>query len=240
MKAAIMQPYFLPYIGYFQLFNAVDKFVIYDDVNFISRGWVNRNKILLNGNDHTITIPLVKASQNKKINEIEIVPDDKWKNKLHATIKHAYSKAPFYQRICPLLEEILHFDSTNLSYFLLNSIQRIGDYLSIETELIKSSSFFDNQELKGQTRILDIAKKLGSKHYINPIGGRDLYDFNYFRNSGIQLSFIQSNQISYNQPTKPLIPNLSILDVLMYNEKNNVKTMLDKYILLNSPNEIIQ
>ena len=104
MKIAIMQPYFFPYLGYWQLMNIVDKFVIYDDVNYIKRGWINRNRILVEGKPFYIHVPVMKASQNKIINEMEVFVDSSLRKKELKTIELAYKKAPFFDSVYPLIK----------------------------------------------------------------------------------------------------------------------------------------
>ncbi len=178
MKLAIMQPYFLPYIGYFQLINAVDKFVIYDDVNYIKRGWVNRNNILLNGKSFQINLLVTGASQNKKINTIEISSNQK---KLIKTIENVYKKAPFYCEVFPLFQKIMDFNDHNLGKFLSNSIFELCNYIDINTEIIIASSINKNNNLKGQDKIIHICELLGTDYYLNSVGGMTLYDKDEFK-----------------------------------------------------------
>ena len=130
MKLAIMQPYIFPYIGYFQLIKAVDKFVLYDDVNFINRGWINRNRILVNGQDSMFTIPLKDASQNKLINEIDVNWDNNWKGKFLKTIEQAYKKAPFYEKILPIIEKTIEVQEVQFNKIIENNLRLICEYLS--------------------------------------------------------------------------------------------------------------
>lgn len=232
MKIGIMQPYFLPYIGYWQLINAVDKYVIYDDVNFINRGWINRNRILLNGKDKMITLSLREASQNKLIKEIELANNEKEKIKLLKTISQSYRKAPFYNLVYPLIEEILNFKELNLGKFLENSIKKIAEYLEINTTILISSEIEKDNMLKGKDKILDICKRLGATKYYNAIGGQELYSYEEFKKNGIELNFLKTNEISYIQYKNSFIPNLSILDVMMFNSKDEIKNILENYILL--------
>ncbi|MFT5214586.1 MAG: hypothetical protein ACI9WV_002317, partial [Patiriisocius sp.] len=139
MKIAIMQPYLFPYIGYFQMINAVDHFVFYDDVNFINRGWINRNRILVNGKDTFITVPLIKASQNKKINEINLFFDEKMKKKMILTIELAYKKAPYYNQVIEIIKKIVNADISNIGEYAANSIITLCNYLKIETSFSYSS-----------------------------------------------------------------------------------------------------
>ncbi len=229
-----MQPYFMPYIGYFQLINAVDKFVIYDDVNYINRGWVNRNQVLINGNPSMITVPLKESSQNKLINEIEVSSDVKWKQKMLKTIELSYKKAPFFSEFFSVFEKILNSDYSTISQLNFASIQLVCEYLEIHRNVDLSSSLYNNQHLSGQERILDICIKERANHYINPIGGIELYDKAYFNLSGVNINFLKSNPIEYCQTNNRtnFVQNLSMLDVLMNNGKSEIKIFLSNYNLI--------
>ena len=230
-KIAIMQPYFFPYIGYWQLISAVDIFVLYDDVNYIKKGWINRNNILLNKSKHLITIPLLNVSQNKHINECIISDDDKIINNIIKTINLAYRKAPYYNLVFPTLEKIIKTKGS-ISDLVLKSVLWIKEYLNIDTEIILSSSIDKNNELKGQDKIIEIVKKLNGNHYINAIGGQELYDKEIFNNNEIKLNFIKMKEIKYKQFNNEFVPNLSFIDVLMFNSPEEIKRMLNDYELI--------
>ena len=232
MKLAIMQPYIFPYIGYFQLINAVDKFVIYDDVNFINRGWINRNRILVNGKDSLFTIPLKDASQNKLINEIEVNWDAAWKNKFLKTIEQSYKKAPFYKEGLDIIEKTLNIEALNSSSVIFNNLKVICEYLDIKTELVKSSAIYQNADLKAQERILDICLQEKANHYINPIGGLALYDKSFFEAKGLKLNFIKAKPVVYPQLKNEFVPWLSMIDVLMFNSKETIQAFLQEYELV--------
>jgi len=232
MKVAIMQPYFFPYIGYFQLINIVDVFVVFDDVNYIKKGWINRNRILINGESSLFSLSLQKASQNKLINEIFIYNDTDNKNKLVKKIKHAYAKAPYFKSIFPLLEEIILYDENNFTIYVKNSIEKIKDFLDIDTKLLFSSEIDKNNELKGQEKIIDICKNIGADNYINPIGRIELYSKQEFKKNSIKLNFIKSKNIKYKQFDNEFVPQLSIIDLLMFNSKEEIKGFLERYELL--------
>ncbi len=223
---AIMQPYFLPYIGYFQLMAAVDKFIVFDDVNFINRGWINRNRLLLNGDAHMFTVPLRSASQNRLICEIELADEYGWQEKLLRTIRQAYGRAPFYAQVSVLLESLLNYPSIRLDEFLLNSLREIVRYLSLEVKIVSTSRIYNNAHLKGQERILDICRQERADVYINPIGGVNLYDRTSFSNQDLSLYFLRSRPISYSQGKGDHVPWLSIMDVLMFNEPAAVRRLL--------------
>jgi len=229
MKLAIMQPYFMPYVGYIQLLNHVDKFVIYDDVNYINKGWINRNRFLLNGNPHLFTIPLIKASQNKLINEIDINNSMVWQTKLLKTVELAYKKAPFYEQGINFFEHTISDKTVNISNFIYNNLEALKDLLSINTEIVKSSSLYNNKNLSGPARILDICQQEGASTYINPIGGIELYDKSSFESSGVKLKFLESEFIEYKQFKGDFQPWLSILDVLMFNDVESIKQQLTMF-----------
>ncbi|MBI1286905.1 MAG: hypothetical protein GC178_04940 [Flavobacteriales bacterium] len=232
MRVAIMQPYLFPYIGYFQLIHAVDRFVVFDDVNFIKRGWINRNRVLLNGNDHMFTVPLIGVSQNKLINEIRIDPNTKWREKILTTIRHAYKSAPHFDEVYPLIESAFMNDSDMISDYARNSLEVICKYLKIETSIISSSKTYNGSELKGVERIIDICKKEKANTYINAIGGTDLYNQSQFESDGIKLHFLKTDNISYTQGKNEFVKGLSIIDVVMFNSVEQTRNLLNQYQLI--------
>jgi hypothetical protein len=229
MRISIMQPYFFPYIGYFQLINAVDLFVIYDDVNFIKGGWINRNRILLNGFSHMFNVPMEGSSSFKNINKIEV---GKNKEKLLKTFQQAYRKAPFYNEVFPLLTNIIKYKNNNLALFISNSILMISKYLNIKTNIILSSEIDKNNEYKAQEKVISICKILGASEYYNTIGGKDLYSKEMFAENGLTLFFIKSLPITYNQFNNKHIPDLSIIDVMMFNSKETIFDFLNQFVII--------
>lgn len=224
-----MQPYAFPYIGYFQLINATDQFVIYDDVNYIKSGWINRNMILINGKKNYINISLTGASQNKLINELDVSDDF---IKFLKTIKMAYAKAPHFEEVYELLSSICKFDDKNLSKFLGNSILEIFNYLKIDKSIEYSSNLSKNNALRGQSKVIDICKTLDADRYINAIGGQELYEKNDFISSGIELNFLKTHFKEYKQFKNEFIPGLSIIDVLMFNTVQDITEFLAGYELI--------
>ena len=230
MKLGIMQPYFLPYIGYFQLIKAVDKYVIYDDVNYIKGGWINRNNILLDGKSFLFNLILSGASPNKLINEIFVSGNQ---SKLLKTIKQAYQKAPYFSSVFPLMEKIIDFKEKNLALYNGNSIMQIADYLQFDTEFIYSSEIKEkNDSLRGQDKILNICGVMRATKYINAIGGRELYDKSEFQKMKVDLFFLKPNPSQYRQFNNEFIPYLSMLDVLMFNSVAETNELLDKFELI--------
>ena len=224
-----MQPYFFPYIGYWQLINAVDTFVIYDDANFIKQGYINRNSILVGNKAQKITLEVIGASSNKTINEVQVGINTK---KLLKSVDQAYKKAPEYKKIFPLIQGILENPEKNLAKFLASSIQEISAYLDIDTKIIYSSDIEKDNSLKAQDKVLDICQRLKASHYINAIGGQDLYSKKTFKTKNIELDFMQTELIEYKQFNNKFVPCLSIIDVLMFNSKEATQNMLHSYKLV--------
>ena len=232
MKIAIMQPYFMPYLGYWQLMNAVDQYIIYDDVNYIRGGWINRNRILINDQVRYFNIPVLGGSQNKKINEIMMDNNEALIKKRLQTLEFAYKRAPYYNDVYPLMKEILLCGEKNLSKYLLNSFFVLSKYLDMTTKFVISSTIEKDNSLKGQDKILSICRALKATEYYNAIGGRELYSFEAFRQKGICLKFLKSQDIRYKQYNGIFHEDLSIVDVLMFNSQESVKEMLNCYMLL--------
>ena len=224
-----MQPYFMPYIGYFQLINIVDKYIIYDDVQFIKGGWINRNNTLVGGAKKMFTISLEAASSNKLINEIKVADNF---IKLRKNLLTNYAKAPYLKEVISILDRISEYENKNLGAFIGNSIKEVSRYMGINTEFIYSSSLNKNCALKGEDKIISICKELGAKGYINAIGGQELYNKDNFAKHDIELKFIQTGDIVYDQLTNNFVPFLSILDVLAFNSVDDVKVLLNKFSLI--------
>lgn len=227
-----MQPYFFPYLGYWQLVNAVDKFVLLDDVNFIMRGYINRNSILINGKPHKFVISLEKPSQNKLISETNLLFAVEERKKLLRTIELAYHKAAYFDDAYSIIEKAIMFPDSKLVNFLKNSICLCSGYLGINTEILLSSEIKKDVSKKAQDRIIEINKVLGADTYINAIGGQALYNREEFNNNGIQLYFIQMNNCEYKQFNDTFVPNLSLIDILMFNDIDSIRQMLNDYSLI--------
>lgn len=255
MKLAIMQPYFMPYIGYFQAINAVDKYILYDNLTFIKDGWMNRNRIrLTNGNVITITVPLINKSSNLLIRDVLIDNSQHWKRKFLNSIKLNYGKAPYFHEIFTLLYSILEDKYERLVDLNIQSIVTIAKYLDIRTIISSDNSLYLKMEenlkliergdysqleylkktypIKKVARVIEMCMAEESKFFINAIGGQSLYDKNEFAKYGISLYFIRTNDISYNQFNNIFEPNLSIIDVLMFNGKEGTKQLLNEYTLV--------
>ncbi len=231
MKIGIMQPYFLPYIGYFQLLNAVDKYVIYDNIQYTKKGWINRNRILQNGKDLLITVPVEKDSDYLDIKD-RLVSNGFDRKKLLNQIREAYRKAPYFDSVIPFIESIIKLDENNLFLYIYNSVKTVCEYLNIDTEIIISSTLDIDHSVKGQDKVISICKKLGATDYYNAIGGQELYNVEDFKKENIDLYFLSANPVEYKQLKNEFVPWLSILDVMMFNSVDEIKTILENYKLV--------
>lgn len=230
MRGAIMQPYFFPYIGYYQLAYAAEKFIFLDDVNYIKKGYINRNSILLNGNKFDFSVPVEKVSQNRKINEHNYINNF---SDFLLLIENAYKKMPQFNQVMPLIEEIVLDENLNVAQKNSRSLSAVFRYLDLHREFIFSSDIDQAHKDKGQTRILTLCKKTNIDQYRNAIGGQSLYEAKAFENENIELKFTKSNTSKYDQGSQEFIGNLSIIDVLMHCEKSTVIKLFEDYTLIN-------
>jgi len=228
-----MQPYFFPYIGYFQLINAVDEFVVYDNIEYTKKGWINRNRILMNGQDVYITLPLKRDSDYLDVSERFLA--DSWSHESKAMLNRiagAYHKAPNFSFVYPLIEKCILFDENNLFRFIFNSLSLVNEYLQIRTPMLLSSTISINHELKAEKKVVALCQARHATEYINPIGGMSLYRKDDFQQEGLDLHFLKSNDIAYKQFGHDFIPWLSIIDVMMFNSREEIKRYLNSFYIL--------
>jgi len=225
MRLDIMQPYFFPYIGYFQLIAAVDLFIVYDHIKYTKKGWINRNRLLQNGQDATFSLPLKSDSDSLDVCERELAAGFN-RDKLLNQFKGAYRRAPYFEQTFPLIERIVRYEDTNLFGFLHHSIVKTCEQLGITTEIKVSSGLAIDHGLKNQDKVLALCEAVGATTYINAIGGMDLYARETFREKGIDLKFIRSRPFEYPQLGNEFVPWLSIIDVMMFNTLDAVKTSI--------------
>jgi WbqC-like protein family len=233
MKLAIMQPYLFPYIGYYQVMHAVDRFVVADDVAFIKQGWINRNRLLVNGAAAYFTVPVRRHPADALIRDVEIDdgPQKRWRPVLLKTIANFYRRAPSFNCVYPIAERVLGAPFTRIADMARASLREVCAYLGIEVSLVDSSAAYANAHLRGQDRVLDTCRAERATDYVNAIGGRALYSADAFLAHGIRLQFLSSGAIEYRQFQAPFVPSLSILDVLMFNARDQVREFLDRYEL---------
>lgn len=232
MKLGIMQPYLFPYIGYFQLIRAVDVFVALDDVQWINRGWINRNRYLIQGRPLYFTLPVEKGASSMNINQRVFAPDIEYhKQHILRQIGYGYGKAPHFDEVFPLVSRCFSCKENNVSAFIVNSLRECCTYLNIATPIVLSSELDKRNELKAQERMLDINRVMGSHHYINPIGGIGLYDKARFEEMGVRFNFIRTREVTYPQFKNDFLPSLSVIDVMMFNSVEEISRMLEEFNL---------
>lgn len=229
MKIGIMQPYFFPYLGYWQLINAVDKYVVFDDVNYIKRGWMNRNYILTKKGTNKIMLQIKDASQNRLINETYLFQPLENARRNMDVLYQSYKYCPWYSEVSELLEKCMTYPNDNLAQYLTFQLKEVCKYLDIKTEILLSSEIKKDNARKAEEKIIDICKSLNGTEYINAIGGKELYHHERFEKENMKLGFLKLNSISYKQFNDEFIPNLSIIDVLMFNGKEKAKELLECY-----------
>ena len=225
MRVAIMQPYLLPYIGYFQLIAAADLFIVYDNIKYTKKGWINRNRMLLNDQEATFSVPLKNASDQLHVCEREISPQFD-AEKLLNQFRGAYRRAPYLRDTMPLLETLLRHPATNLFDFLLHGLTQTCGHLGIATPFQRSSEIAIDHGLKSQDKVLALCQATGADRYMNPIGGLQLYREADFLASGIALEFLQSRLHPYPQGGGAFVPWLSIVDVMMFNSAASVQAAI--------------
>jgi hypothetical protein len=232
-RIAVMQPYTFPSLGYYQLAAATDRFCFYDDVNFIRGGWINRNRILQGGTPVYFTVPLAKQSQNVRIDETMVALSDRNRDKISASIRHAYSRSPYRDTILDLAMTVLVTDERPISELAAQSVRAVFDYLGLGPEFCSTSQFApETQGLDRVERLVTLTRKAGGTHYVNSIGGQELYDKETFSKQGIRLSFLQSRMPEYPQHAPEFVPNLSIIDVLMSLPPGDVRALLGEWDLV--------
>jgi WbqC-like protein family len=221
MKVAIMQPYFFPYIGYFQLIASVDMFIVYDNIKYTKKGWINRNRMLKNGKDAVFSLPLKAASDYLDVCERELSADFNH-DRFLSQFKEAYRRAPYFDQTFPLIERVLRHEDRNLFSFLNSSIVKTCEHLGIETEIRVSSNIPIDHDLLNQDKVLALCEAVGASTYVNAIGGMELYSKEDFMKTGVDLKFIQSRPYEYPQFGNEFVPWLSIIDVMMFNSEQHI------------------
>ncbi len=243
IKLGIMQPYFFPYIGYFQLIKAVDTFILYDQVQYIKKGWINRNRIIeVNRADRIISVPVKHIAVTQLIAETEIDNCVKWQHQMIKIIEFNYKRSPFFDEIFTFIKSILSIPYQKISQLNSYSIQAIASFLDIKTKIITEDdrlnsveidlSGIESDENRKTRRVLSICERFDAQAYINPIGGVELYDKTNFKVGGIDLLFVKTKEYHYQQFSEAFIPHLSIIDVLFCCGLEKTKELLNNYELI--------
>jgi len=227
-----MQPYFFPYIGYFQLMQAVDVFVFHDDAQYIKAGWVNRNRVLLNNGPSWVTLPVRKGASSLPIDQRHYALDSDVVVSIKNKLQGCYASAPEYDEIRPLLYELLDYADSNVASFNSNLLTALARKLGIGCTFLSSSAMHISKDLRGEDKVIHMCRRVGATRYINPIGGLGLYDGASFSDAGIELRFLKANPTGYAQFGSAHQQFLSIIDVLMFNPVEQARAMLDDYQLI--------
>lgn len=235
---AIMQPYLFPYIGYMNLVAASDIFIFYDDVQFIKKGWINRNRILVNAKPYTFTVPLMNPSQNTVIKATKIYDQDAFTAKFLAQLRRAYKKSLYFDRGLTYVEDVLTGPAPNIAALAARSITKFFDLLVLQKTFHTSSEISpatssDTKPADKTERLISITKAMKSDIYINPMGGTDLYDKKDFLAHGIDLNFIDPVIQPYSQPgCLQFEPGLSIIDLVMNQNIEQLRNHIQSYQML--------
>ena len=236
MKLAIMQPYFFPYVGYFSLMDYADYFISFDTAQYISHGWINRNRILSsNGEPIYMTVPIKKATRETAIKDIEIDNTQDWKGKIFGQLTAYKRKAPKYKETTDVLYDILNSsDTTLLSRLNFHILKSIANYLGIECDFDEFSemNLAVSDVSEPDEWALNISKALGANEYVNPPGGITFFDKNMYDNAGIELKFLKSKLKPYIQRIGRWEPGLSIIDVMMFCDKDEILDILKDYTFM--------
>jgi hypothetical protein len=228
MRVAIMQPYFFPYIGYFQLIGAVDLFIVYDNIKYTKKGWINRNRMLQDGKDVVFSLPLKNDSDSLDVRE-RVLANDFNRNKLLNQIRGSYQQAPHFAEVFPMVERAVRHHDANLFRFLHHALICACQHLELKTPVQVSSSIEVDHSLRSQERVIALSKAVGATTYVNAIGGLELYDRDVFCEHGLDLKFIRSKPFEYRQYDSSFVPWLSIIDVLMFNPLDTARTTLSNH-----------
>jgi hypothetical protein len=234
MKVSIMQPYFFPYIGYFQLMSACDTFVVFDDAQYIRRGWVNRNRILVNGGPKWVTLPVAAAARGQTIAQRQYLLHHRLTQRLRRRLVAAYERAPYFKATMQLVNDVLATDVTGVAAFNAALLVRVASQLDIRTPILVASAIPGARALTGEALVIETCRNLGASGYVNPIGGHHLYRPSHFADAGLTLQFLQSEAPEYRQFGARHVPALSIIDVLMFNDVTDVGPMLASFRLIDA------
>lgn len=236
MSVGIMQPYFFPYIGYYSLIEATDRFILFDPVQFIRHGWIERNRILKPDSGwQYVQVPLIKASRDTLIRDMKIKPDEKWRERIVAQLTHYKKRSPFYAQTLEVIREAITIDTESIVDLNAHVLKTTCDYLGIPL----NCQIFSEMHLEIEPVAhagewaLNICKAVGVDHYINPSGGTEIFKPAQFEAAEIKLSFLKNNLPSYSQRRGAFEPGLSIIDVMMFNDSAAVTQMINDYELTN-------
>jgi hypothetical protein len=236
MRLSIMQPYFFPYIGYFALIKNVDRFILLDEVQYIRHGWIERNRIINPKGEFTyIQVPLIKEEgRNTIIKRLRIRNDEEWQRKILSQLEVYRKRSPHYYAVRNLIADCISGDDSSIVGLNYRTLRAVCDYLEISTtiEIFSEMNLSIQQPNHPGEWALNICKAIGNvEEYWNPIGGKEIFNKGSFETSGIHLGFLEMNKNQYQQGELVFQENLSIIDLLMFNSKDEVKTMINNFTI---------
>lgn len=221
-----MQPYWFPYIGYFQLIAHSDVFVIRDEVQYTKEGWINRNRFLVAGEPRWITLPVKRAPHRSRISEREYLLEQPEVDRVARRLEEAYRSAPQFEAVRRLVTETMSYDTATVSAFNTNAIEAVLEFIGVDVEVLAASSLQLADGVGGEDRVIEICRRVNATRYLNPIGGRTLYSAERFADGGLELAYLTPGLTPYEQFGGPFVESLSIIDVLMFNDRRAVRAMV--------------
>ena len=236
MKLAIMQPYFFPYVGYFSLMEYADRFVFFDTPQYISRGWVNRNRLMTAAGEPVyMTVPIRKMPRETAIMDIAIDQSQDWKEKIYGQLSAYKKRAPRFKAVSGFVHDVLDgFEGDSLSALNIRGMKAVAAELGIDCAF----DTFSEMELPiGEVHApdewaLEISRAMKAEVYVNPPGGMEFFDKSKYDRAGIDLQYLQSNLKPYVQRVGKWVPGLSILDVMMFCGQDEIRDILNDYTIL--------
>jgi hypothetical protein len=226
-----MQPYFFPYLGYFQLAAASSVFVFLDDVTFIKGGWINRNRFLVQGQAHTFSVPLRGASSHRLIGDVTIAEDTDWRTRFLRLLEQSYARAPFRTDTLALVRSVLSSTHASIGSLAAASVKAVCAHVGVQPAWLSSREAHPAAGRKGSGRVLELCRALDANRYVNAPGGKALYSAAEFSAQGIELRFLSPPSIRYNQFGQDFVAGLSIIDVMMFNSVTQVRALMEAYSL---------
>ena len=231
MKLGIMQPYFFPYLGHFDLINLVDEWIVFDTPQYMRHHWVNRNRVLHpNAGWQYITVPLRKHPQDTPINQVQIAMENDWRNRILRQLEHYRREAPYYKQVAGFLEECFSEASPNLSETNILTLRKTCQRLGISTpfHVFSQMDLALTEDVEGPGDwALNISRVVGASEYVNPPGGAALFNESKFTADNIKLTIQAFMNMIYPCGPYQFEPGLSVLDVMMWNSPEQIKQYLD-------------
>ena len=227
-----MQPYFFPYLGYFAIMHYVDKWIVFDEAQYIYHGWINRNRILNYNKDwQYVTAPIQKHSRDIKIKDVVLANHIQWRDKLLAQLQQYRKRAPYFSSVIEVVREAVNVQEESLSALNTHVLRAICGYLgiSVTIEVFSKRNWDIGEVQEADEWALRISESLGAKQYVNPPNGKMFFDEAKWSKSEIELRFLKIRELEYSQKNAAFIPNLSVIDVMMFLEPAHIREAMERY-----------